>query len=234
VTSRHQGAALALLSFIVLMFVTTRVRADETPIETSKTSETSETSASSDVLPASGMRVALRSGFAVPIGDAFDASGSLSDTIEGYVPMRLDIGYRVQRHFYVGAVGQLGMIVPKNCPSGGSCSGTDFRIGVMAAYHFLPARRLDPWLGLGMGFEILNVSRDLGTSSVDVSMRGIELVSAELGADLRAAGGLRLGPVVSTSIGRFTSITVNDTSTGDFDASVHAWVMVGLRGALDL
>jgi hypothetical protein len=193
-----------------------------------------ETIVTSEEPPPSGMRVALRSGFAVPIGVPFTGGGTLSDTIAGQVPLRVDIGFRIQRHFYIGGMGQLGMVLPRHCPSGASCSGTDGRVAAMAAWHFLPELRLDPWIGVGMGFEILTISRSVDGAAVDIAMRGVELLNAEVGADLRAARGLRMGPVLSTSVGRFTSITVNGTSTRDFDAAVHGWLMLGLRGAFDL
>jgi outer membrane protein len=184
--------------------------------------------------PPSGPRLALRSGFALPIGQTFLASGAMSDTITGYVPIRFDLGYRVARHFYVGVAAQLADVVANTCPSGMTCSGSNLRFGVMLAYHLLPTRSIDPWLGIGMGFEQLSISRAVGDARVDVAARGIELLDVELGADLRPTSALRLGPVLSSSIGRFTNVTVNGTSTSDFEPTLHAWVMLGLRGAYDL
>jgi hypothetical protein len=182
----------------------------------------------------SGVRLALRSGVAVPVGEAFVASGALSDTIAGYVPLRLDLGYRLTRYLYVGAVGQMAVIVPSGCPAGGSCAGSDSRFGAMVAIHLLPSRVLDPWFGVGMGVETLRVSRAAGGSKVDITARGFELLDVDLGVDVRATRALRIGPVLSTSLGRFSSFWINDTKTRDFDTSLHAWVMAGLRGAFDL
>lgn len=182
----------------------------------------------------SGIRVGLRSGVALPLGQAFVASGVLSDTITAYVPLRLDAGYRIDRHFYVGFIAQLAAIMPNGCGAGDRCSGTNSRFGAMLAYHLRPARALDPWLGVGMGFEILSTSRSLDGTKVDIAARGLELFDLELGADLRPSRALRIGPVLSTSIGRYSSITVNGTPTRDFDMALHAWVMLGIRGAFDL
>lgn len=182
----------------------------------------------------SGVRLALRSGVAAPLGEAFVASGALSDTITGYVPLRLDLGYRIAHHFYVGVAAQLATIVPNGCPLRSSCSGTNSRFGVMVAYHALPTRTFDPWVGVGMGFEMLSTSRSLDGTKVDIAARGFELLDVELGADVRPSRALRIGPVISTSIARYTTITVNGTPTSDFDTSLHAWVMLGLRGAFDL
>jgi hypothetical protein len=182
----------------------------------------------------SGLRVAVRSGLALPMGEAFVSSGLLSDTIAAYVPLRLDVGYRIERHFYVGAAAQVAAILPNDCPPGASCSGSNMRFGVMLAYHLLPTRIVDPWVGAGVGFELLRMSRSVSGTSVDIAARGLELLDLELGADLRPNASFRVGPVLSTSIGRYARVAVNGASTGDFDSSLHAWVMLGLRGAFDL
>lgn len=182
----------------------------------------------------SGLRLALRTGLALPLGQAFTASGLMSDTITASVPVRLDVGYRFARHFYAGGAAQIATIIPNGCPSGSSCSGTDVRFGLMVAYHARPTRTVDPWLGAGVGYEILDVSRSVGGSSVDISARGIEVLDLELGVDLRPTRSLRLGPVLSSSIGKYTRVAVNGTPTADFDTATHAWVMLGFRGAFDL
>jgi outer membrane protein len=182
----------------------------------------------------SGPRLALRSGVAVPFGPAYTASGALSDTITGYVPLRVDVGYRIARRFYIGANAELATILPNQCPAGASCSGTHIRFGVMAAYHYLPASLVDPWIGVGMGYERLTVSRTVDGTTGEISASGLELVDLELGMDLRLWRSFRFGPVVSGALGQYTRIAINGVPTSDFDAAPHAWVLVGLRGAYDL
>jgi hypothetical protein len=182
----------------------------------------------------SGPRIALRSGVAVPFGYAFTASGALSDTITGYVPLRLDVGYRIARHYYIGVDAQLATVLPNACPVGGSCSGSDLRFGVMAAYHLLPGSVVDPWLGLGTGYEHLRVSRTVDGSTGKISARGLELLDLDIGVDVRPTRSLRLGPVLSSSIARYTRVSLNGSSTSDFDPALHAWVLLGFRGAYDL
>ncbi len=182
----------------------------------------------------SGLRLGLRSGVALPLGTAFSGSGALSDTITGYVPLRLDIGYRFARHFYLGVDGQLAAIVPASCTSGFTCSGTDTRVGVMVAYRFAPSARFDPYVGVGTGYEILSTSRSVGSASVGISARGFELVDLELGGDVRVGRAWRVGPVLSGSVARFTSVAVNGITSTDYATTTHAWAMLGLRGAFDL
>jgi hypothetical protein len=223
--SRGLRAVVAFATLACLALATTRAFADE---------EDGTMAAPEREVSPSGPRFGLRSGYAVPIGTAFGYSGAMTETISGYVPLRVDAGYRIARHFYVGADVQLATLVSKACPDGGSCSGSDIRAGVMVAYHLLPTRVVDPWLGVGMGYEWLSVSRTVDGATGDIEARGLELIDVELGADVRPSRSFRIGPVLSASVGRYTRIAINGTSTRDFEATNHAWVMVGLRGAFDL
>lgn len=198
--------------------------ADDTPAGSPRNEEPS----------ASGLRFGLRSGVALPFGSAFTGSGSLSDTITGYFPLRIDIGYRIARHFYVGVDGQLAAVVPAGCTTGFTCSGTDTRVGVMVAYHFAPSSTFDPHVGIGTGYEVLHTSRSIDGAGVDITARGFEMLDLEAGADVRPARAWRIGPVLSGSMGRFTSVAVNGTTSTDYATAIHAWAMLGIRGAFDL
>jgi opacity protein-like surface antigen len=212
------------LAVALLLSLSTAAFADEQPAAAPPAGEVSPT----------GPRVGVRTGVGLPIGSAFAGSGGLSDTIAAYVPLRLDVGYRIERHFYVGIDGQVAAIIPNGCTGGFRCSGTSTRVGVMVAYHLLPTKVFDPYLGIGIGYEVLHTSRSFGDASVDITARGFELIDAELGADLRLGRAWRIGPVVSGSLGRYTSVAVNGTTSTDFDTLQHAWINIGVRGAFDL
>lgn len=185
-------------------------------------------------VPASGLRFGLRAGVALPFGSAFNGSGSLSDTITGYVPVRVDVGYRIERHFYVGVDAQLAAIVPAGCTSGFTCSGTNTRVGFMVAYHFAPTATFDPYVGVGAGYEVLHTRRSVDSASVDIVARGFELADLEVGGDVRLRPSWRIGPVLSGSLGRYSSLDVNGTRSTDYATAVHVWAVLGLRGAFDL
>jgi hypothetical protein len=183
----------------------------------------------------SGLRVAVRSGVALPIGAIYDASGPLSATVTGYVPMRLDVGFRFAlQRLYVGAAGQLAAIVPNACTGAMKCGGSDARIAAMFALHLLPSRAVDPWIGVGIGYETFSLSREAEGVKVDLAASGIELVDVDAGVDLRPSPHVRLGPVVSATLSRFTSVSVNNAESQDFDPMLHSWILFGLRGAYDL
>src|SRR4051794_13939938 len=162
--SRVASRSLAIATLAVTTAVAFPATASATPIATpsSADDDSRHVARAREEPRSSGPRLALRTGFAVPIGQTFAASGAIDDTVTGYVPVRLDLGYRIAHHFYVGVAAQLADVVPSGCTSGMSCSGSDLRFGVMVAYHLLPRSIVDPWLGIGMGFEQLTVSRSIG------------------------------------------------------------------------
>jgi hypothetical protein len=85
-----------------------------------------------------------------------------------------------------------------------------------------------------MGYERLVVSRTVDGSTGEIAARGLELVDLDIGVDLRPTRSLRIGPVLSSSLARYTRVSINGTSTTDFDPALHAWVLLGFRGAYDL
>jgi hypothetical protein len=85
-----------------------------------------------------------------------------------------------------------------------------------------------------MGYERLNVSRTVDGTTGEISASGVELLNFDLGMDLRPTRELRIGPVISSTFTRYTRVAVNGDSTTDFDPSLHAWVLLGFRGAFDL
>ena len=44
---------------------------------------------------------------------------------------------------------------------------------------------------------------------------------------------LRFGPVVSISMARYTSVTLNGTTTSEFETTLHGWTMFGVGGTYD-
>jgi hypothetical protein len=85
-----------------------------------------------------------------------------------------------------------------------------------------------------MGYESYGVTRSIDGSKSTIDSKGLELLNVDLGVDYRPYRGLRVGPVLSTSIGQFSELTINDVTTKDFQPQLHAWVLLGVRGAYDL
>ncbi|GAC1458275.1 MAG: hypothetical protein PVSMB1_08140 [Gemmatimonadaceae bacterium] len=89
------------------------------------------------------------------------------------------------------------------------CSSKTYRLGLEArigATRPASRARLAPWLGAGVAYEILHVKgtgeTPTATYLVTISYPGIDL-RARGGVDLLTSYGLRIGPFVEFSIGRY-------------------------------
>jgi hypothetical protein len=227
------------------------------------------TCVSSTVLAAgsdSGLALGLRVGYAIPMGKAgvvpaqdggaTDTSNDgLHDTIKGMVPIWFDAGYRINPALYVGAFFQYGFgLVNKDkneiCNQGLSCSAHDIAFGANVHYHILPDAQFDPWVGLGLGYELVTASES-GSATIEnttfnvdgsATLKGFQFLILEAGGDFKATPDFAVGPFVNFALGEFTSwsstATVSGTTqdqSGDLqDTGLHEWLTIGLRGQYNL
>jgi hypothetical protein len=207
-------------------------------------------------------QIGLRSGYGLPFGryadvrqlDAFRDSNvnALSDDTHGAIPLWLDLGYRLTPKLELGVYAMYGIVLPREgsvgdplgggCPEGLECSGGGVRFGVQGHYHFSPEGRVDPWLGLGVGYEwitshvegrVIGVPIDLQTSH-----GGPELLHLQAGVDLRATPVFGFGPFAALSLMQYTSCSAeldgNETECRLPDAAWHGWLLLGVRATLGL
>ncbi|HEY8039520.1 MAG TPA: hypothetical protein VIF15_06990, partial [Polyangiaceae bacterium] len=122
-----------------------------------------------------GVEVGLRTGYAIPLGQiqglppnapAGAPTADLSKVFSGVIPIWVDAGYRLNPNIYIGAFFQYGIglvntandATPGCAQSGVSCSASDMMFGIDAHYHLMPDQTIDPWVGLGVGYEIASLS----------------------------------------------------------------------------
>lgn len=206
---------------------------------------------------ADGFELGARVGYGVPLGDVDDDDNEdLSDGIKGMIPLQLDVGYRVTPALSLGGYfmygfGFVGDEISDTCDAAedvpglsASCSATDFRVGLQAHYHFSPDKKVDPWLGVGVGYEWLMFGIDVAgggrESEVSSTGRGFEFFNIQGGLDFEVAPGLALGPFLSFSAGQFSSYSiscsgdgcddVNSDSRDIEDKALHEWMLLGVRG----
>ncbi len=208
----------------------------------------------------SGLALGLRLGYALPMGKVgVPANGAavntskdnLPDGITGMVPIWLDVGYRVNPSIYVGGFFQYGFAFinkdnNQGCNQGASCSAHDVAFGANLHYHILPAAQFDPWIGAGLGYEILSASVSgtiLGQPlQLDQSYKGFQFLVLEAGGDFKASPDFAIGPFLNFALGQYstysTSATNNGTTQqtdGDLtDTGMHEWLTIGVRGQFNL
>lgn len=188
-----------------------------------------------------GFQMDIRTGYAIPggdfaEGDVADGSTKMSDLVSGQVPLMVDIGAKVVPMLWVGGYfgfgfgGPAGRLDDLCSADGGSCFALGLRLGAEAQVHFIPAGEVNPWLGYGIGYESLSLSRSGGSGSDStVTLSGWEYAHFMGGVDFRLSRVVGLGPVVDFSLGQFDEISDEDVSLDIENTAMHTWITVGVR-----
>jgi outer membrane protein W len=185
-------------------------------------------------------------------GGVVDTSkDDVSYDFKGMVPLWFDVGYRINPAFYLGGFFEyaFGVVNKDNnplCNQGISCSAHDITFGINAHYHILPDAQFDPWVGAGLGYEVLTASES-GTAfgqqfDGSLAYKGVQFLILEAGGDFKPTPSLGVGPFVNFAVGHFgtwsssaTSNGVSQDQSGDLvDTGTHEWLTIGLRGQYNL
>jgi outer membrane protein W len=196
--------------------------------------------------PDRGLSFGLRTGYGLPFGKQYDGDANVRSDFKGTIPIWLDAGYRFSPSIYAGAYGLFGfglMNTSNQCGlDGASCSGYDVRIGVNVQYHVMPKTVVDPWVGLGFGYEWLHAKGSGPGWSVSQTLRGFELLGLQIGADFEVDTSFKLGPFIGYSIGKFDSGSKSQAigapnvsaDAGIANTALHEWLTLGVRGVLNI
>jgi hypothetical protein len=181
------------------------------------------------VMERPGFDLGVRIGFATPMGDLAQST-PLGDFTSSNIPLGLDIAIRGNKNVALGAGFELAPGLTKTCASGYSCSGTDYRLRLEVILTSRAGFSLDPWLGLGVGYEWLALSVS-GSSAI--TLAGLDGI-IEAGGEIRLGSGFAIGPFVGFSLGEYSSGSANGYSGSIGNPSLHEWLQLGLRGTANL
>lgn len=185
-----------------------------------------------------GLELGARLGYGIALGKAAKDQ-PMSDGLKGQIPIQIDVGYRINPNIYAGAYFMYGIgLLNKDKLNCDSCSGSDMRFGIQAQYHLMPAETFDPWIGLGIGYEIASFSSSSALGDVKSSSKGMEFIHVQVGGDYKVSPNLAIGPFATFAIGQYSSGTVevggNSKSDDIQDKELHQWLMLGVRGSFRL
>ena len=190
------------------------------------------------VLDSPGVDFGARVGYAVPLGDS-TGGNNLSEGVGGAELLVLEVGYRVNGAFTIGALFQYGVAQMKGgiltgCGGGNDCSGSVRRIGIQVIYNFNLDTALTPWVGVGTGYEWFRVALTAGNESGSSTVRGFELVTVHAGGDFHVSPQFTLGPFVSFSLAEYTSTSLDFPGfVGGYEPinnkGMHEWLQLGVR-----
>lgn len=193
--------------------------------------------------PESGPLFALRAGVGFPSGAVSRDGPDLADVVERKLPLALGVGYRFGRRARAQIHVELapGTPAPELCAALTACTASDVRFGLQVSFRLLPGASMNPWVGVGLGVEVLNAEgRDPATAArTEWSWAGLELPFVEAGADLALSDRIGIGPWMSLGFGQFTSDSVRGGNGQTVSGAVHGraahrWLSGGLQATLKL
>jgi len=203
----------------------------------------------------------LRAGYAIPGGDAANLGGlglfKQSDLFKGVVPLQIEGWWRMTPALAAGLYASYGfasagsLLQTSVCDASTSCAALrDLRAGAQATWSFGHVGPVEPWVGIGGGYESAhfegseatypNSQPPPATISGDLrgTFRGWE-ASAQGGADFRLASQVAVGPFVQGSIGQYRVQDVAYVAPVPGNGGIpspkpHWFITLGLRGTYDL
>jgi PEGA domain len=177
----------------------------------------------------------VRVGFGLPLGSLSEGAGSLSDYSSFTIPVMADVGVRLLGHVFLGAYFQYGFAGSTDagtCGAGFSCSPSTLRFGGEVHWHPLGNVSIDPWVGLGSGYERVSIGVT-GASSGTFDVSGWEFVNLQAGLDFAIGSVVKIGPWISFSLGQYGSVSAS--GGGQFggaditNKALHEWLSGGVR-----
>jgi hypothetical protein len=210
--------------------------------------------------PTQGFEFGARIGYSLPLGQVsgsgttsfggttyYNTGRDLSDNFTGGLPLMLDVGYRIIPNVYVGGfVSYSFLFINQNvfgsdvgCNAMLSCSAHRVDLGANVQVHVLPDRTIDPWLGLGFGYEWVTVDLSESGQSGSVAFSGFQFVNFQVGLDYKPDAHWGVGPFVMLGMGEYDG---GSESAGGVSQSIdlqdskalHEWLTFGVRGVYDV
>ena len=161
------------------------------------------------------------------------------------IPLTVDLDYRFAKHWSGGVYGELGFIddsAPDVEDVDETIVGQHYRLGAEVLYHSALERHVQPWFGVGLGYDALRATyRARGTllpqggnetpeaPGVSIRASGFEVGHVQLGIDFAFVPALSFGPFLGASVvayGRRRGALSSD--------DVNVWSNIGLKAALHL
>ena len=175
-----------------------------------------------------------RIGVAVPGGDAIGAppllrSVPLDYVVRAALPLWLDAGVRVGGRMLVGAALWYARAIPSpelGCPaSSPSCAAEDVFAGAQLQYRLPTRPALEPWAGIGIGYESLGVRSALQGGRFD----GLA-APLQAGADYRPAPSIAIGLFAALVFGAFLGCASASGGTCTIpQLGLHEWATFGVK-----
>lgn len=246
-TSRVSRRALSALPFgLVVAFLSPTVLAQTEANGAADASIRRESEPGAARRP-SFLEVGARAGYALGFGSVY-AGERVDELYAGAVPLLFEALFRVQGAFGMGLYAGLSPSVRGPALDAcDDCSLWNYRFGFQVTRHLNARGTVDPWFGVGIGYEATAVTRRFDADGVeysaDYTYSALPELMLQLGVDV---GGevLAFGPFASASYGVYSaastrvrcvgcvmdSRTEAESGIDDDLRRAHSWVTFGIRG----
>jgi len=192
---------------------------------------------------AAQLQLAGRFGYSIAAGE-FARRVPVPRTIDGYVPLQLDLTYRLGQGLSVGAfaaygIANLASAMVSACETTGtSCGGRQLRAGLQVMWTLEQVSPVfAPWFALAGGGDWLMLRWEEDGSFTKDRWSGLA-GSLTFGVDLKGRNPT-FGPYLSVGLGRYDRYRRDvdgDVYSADIagDRTLHREFSIGLRGAFQL
>lgn len=158
------------------------------------------------------------------------------------IPLVLDLDYRFSPNWGAGVFGELGFprVSIDDEEASYAAGGHHYRVGIEAQYHAKSESRVEPWLGVGFGYDVLRATYHETSSYWDklnptpdhasrpLRASGFELGHLRLGIDFRIFPAFAIGPFLSASVVAYRN------QVGVTRSDVNLWGNIGLKATVRL
>ena len=176
------------------------------------------------------LEITIGAGYAQGFGDIGATQRSLTDLGSAGGELNVGIGYRIDRHWLIGAYGS-----GSKYATGDFTNGADVwsaTAGLQANVHLLPDDQWDPWVGLGSGWRGYWVKHAGGTDS----RHGWDIARLQAGVDYRVSPEFAVSPYVGAGLTTFLTqeLAGEQSFSNVHSPDVNVWVFAGVQGRFDL
>lgn len=203
------------------------------PLLTETPADTGETRGMSAPVraPKNAFEVGVDAGYAQGFGN-LQQGRKVRDAASGGGAVGLNLGYRINPRWSVGATGQFqGYGAGNLVQSGTSVRGASG--GVQGTFHTAPYNRLDPWVSFGAGYRAM-IESPRGAAPTTIT-HGLEVARVELGLDVRASESVAISPVLGADVSMFMWKSGGGAETARLsERGVSTFIFAGVKGRFDV
>jgi hypothetical protein len=175
--------------------------------------------------PRQALEISVGTGYTQGFGSLQSGVGFPSVATPG-IGVDLGIGYRINPNLALLATGQYQDFTAQR-----SSSARGLAAGLAVQYHFLPTRRVDPWMEVGASYRLLWEEPFVGTTELT---HGFELTRVRVGLDLRSNEAISFGPVVGAGADVFLFQDIPGAQTNIPDPRLSMFIYAGFQGRFDI